>query len=199
MSVRNLLTDHNKSWLQINSNTTETLILDINNGSVLNIEAGGIIEINTDQGSINEIIKKDGSNNIVYGQEKIFGQDIQYFSALESSTTSTSSGSFIPVPGTQWTTSSLSIGTYLLYTTIEMRNIAGNGAIRVVQDPSGTPIILYTHNQTMSQVDYWASTFFIPIVIGSIGTQTFEFEFQKPSGPNPIEVRKARFVLHRVS
>lgn len=198
MSIRTLMEPHNKSWLAIIANTMEGLDLNINSGEIIDIEAGGILEINTDTGSIGDSIKKDGTNILAYEPEKTFGEEIQYFSALESSTSSTSSAGFITVPGTTWNTTSLALGTYLIYTTIEMRDVAGNGGIRVVQDPSGTPIILNTHFQTMSQVDYWASSFYTSIVIGTPGIQTFEFEFAKTAGPNPIEVRKARFVLYKV-
>ena len=195
MSIRTLMQPHNKNWLQIKANTVETFNLDINYGETINIEAEGIIDIDGDVGAVDNVIRKNITNDLSWDMEKEFGQQFQTFSALEASTTSTTSTSYISVPGTRWTTTNLEAGTYLLQTCIESTNNLETSRVQIVQDPTGTPIILASHEQIGEIPDWCANCNFFPLVLS--GINTFEYQFAiRIAGIT--SVRRVRFFLYRI-
>lgn len=194
MSIKALTKDHNKSWLKILSNTLETKNLDVNSGEVLNIEAGGIVKLNGLNGNINQVIKQR-SGNIVWEDQSTHGTSITNHSMTPGIYTTTST-SFIQVPTSVFSTSSLPAGDYIIFSSIECRNTTSDMAVQFVFDPAGVALTFSSHYIKGSYAEFYTTTFMGYVTL--TGVNTFEHQF-KIFTAGTAEVQNGKCYLYRIS
>jgi hypothetical protein len=195
MSIRNLNSDNNKEWLKIKSNTYNSS--QINVTSTMNVPVGGIVRLQSLDGTDGQVLKKDGSNNLSWDSSTIFGSTITTQAQYTGIPSITASAVWFIIPGGDFFAPAQA-GTYLFIYSGEIRNQTANGgvAMKIEQQVPLTDINEWSMDTTSGNVDWHSCVGFKILTLA--GSEVFKW-YHKTDGTGSAESSNLRGVFYRLS